>query len=205
MRRSRNRGYFRSVGSELKDHLLREKSLRIWRNSALGLFSRTGETEADFSTRCAKAAEEWADAESAKLRGRFEEKIDRVKDALATAERRVRELEVDTSQRRQQEVLAGAGKLLAVFLGGKAGSQTLSGFASRRSMTVRTKERLRTAAGKAEDKEAEIEALEDELAAELGRISSEAEERARGVEPLEVGLDKTDLSIREVAVVWIPR
>ena len=195
--------YYRSVALQLKDHLLREKSVRIWKNSTLGLFSRAGESEADFSMRCAKAAEEWADAESAKFRDRFGDKIDRVKNALNTAERRVRELEVDTSQRRQQEVLAGAGKLLAVFLGGKAGSQALSGFASRRSMTARTQERLRTAAGKAADKEAEIEALEDELASELERIASEAEERARGTEPLEVGLDKTDLSVREVAVVWI--
>jgi hypothetical protein len=198
-------GYYRTVASQLKEHLLRARSLRIAKNPRLGLFSRAGESDADFATRCVEAAQAWADAESSKLRDRHAQRIERVKDALATAERRVRELEADTSARRQQEVLAGAGKLLAVFLGGRAGGQTLSGFASRRSMTVRTQERLRTATEKASDKESEIEALEEELASELERIGAEAAERARGIEPVEVGLEKTDLSILELALVWIPR
>jgi hypothetical protein len=72
-------------------------------------------------------------------------------------------------------------------------------------MTVRTQERLRTAAEKASDKESEIEALEDELASELERIGTEAAERARGIEPVEIGLEKTDLTVRELAILWIPR
>jgi hypothetical protein len=72
-------------------------------------------------------------------------------------------------------------------------------------MTVRTGERLKSAAERAGSKEAEIEELEDQLADELTRIVGEADAKARKVERLPVGLEKSDISIREVALVWIPR
>ncbi len=101
-------GFFRAAQSGLRDHLHRERSVEVFRNSALKLYSRVGEGADEFRARCERAADEWADAEAAKLRDRYEGRIDRVRDALATAERRVRELEVDVSSRKQQEIVAGA-------------------------------------------------------------------------------------------------
>jgi multidrug resistance efflux pump len=168
------------------------------------LYSRVGESKADFQARCDRAPEEWADSQTAGLKGRFEAKIERVRDALATAERRVRELEADVGARKQQEVVAGAGGILSMFLAGKANTRSLSGFASRRSTTTRTQERLRSAAERVSDKEAAIDDLEDQLAEELSRIQGEADDRAEQIESLEVGLEKTDISVSEMALLWVP-
>ena len=197
--------FFRDAQAALKEHLYRERSLEVLKNPALKLYSRAGEAEADFCDRCERAAQDWADAETAKLRGRYESKIDRVKSALATAERRVRELEVDVGARKQQELLAGAGRLLSMFVAGKGNARSLSGFASRRSMTKRTQERLRTSAEKVADKEDEIDELEDQLAEDLARIESEADDLADTTEPIRIGLEKTDISVSEMALLWIPR
>ncbi|MFZ0492238.1 MAG: hypothetical protein WAM81_03450, partial [Acidimicrobiia bacterium] len=128
-----------------------------------------------------------------------------VKDQLASAERRVRELEVDTQSRRQQELVAGAGELLSVFLGGKRRSRSLSGVASRRSQTVRTQERLRSAQETYTDKTQELDDLEEDLARDVTEITSKWDEKAAKIETIEIGLEQTDVSINEVALVWIPK
>ena len=72
-------------------------------------------------------------------------------------------------------------------------------------MTRRAEERLRTATERQADQEAEIREIEDELADELNAIVDEWKERAEVVEPIEIGLEKNDVAVEEVALLWIPR
>ncbi len=196
--------YFKGAAQSLKDHLHRTQHVQVLRNTRLELYSRVGESREEFLRRCEEAAEDAADAEVAKLKERYEAKIKAVQKRLAAAERRVRELETDVAQRRQQEVVAGAGELLSVFLGGRRRSRSLSGAASRRSTTVRTQQRLRSAEDKLADETADLEALEDDLAADLQEITAKWEEVAADVEELEIGLEKTDIAVDEVALCWVP-
>ncbi len=119
--------YFKQAETDLKEWLYRSRKVEVLKNEQLKLYSRIGESADAFSTRCEEAAEDAADVEVAKLSDTYKVKIDRVKNQLATAERRTRELEVDTQSRKQQELVAGAGDLLSVFLGGKRRSRSLSG------------------------------------------------------------------------------
>jgi predicted ribosome quality control (RQC) complex YloA/Tae2 family protein len=123
---------------------------------------------------------------------------------MASAERRVRELEVDVDQRRQQELLSGAGEVLSMFLGGRRRTRSLSGFSSRRSQTRRTRERLTTALEKLEDYEEAIQELEEELAEELEEIWARWKETAEMVEEYEVGLERTDLQLTDLVLFWAP-
>jgi hypothetical protein len=113
-------------------------------------------------------------------------------------------LEVDTQSRRQQELVAGAGDLLSVFLGGKRRSRSLSGAASRRSQTVRTQERLRSAQETLGDKAADLEDLEDDLANDLMEIAERWNDAAREIQTIEIGLEKTDIAIDQLALMWVP-
>lgn len=196
--------FFRQVASDLKQWLLVHQKVQIFKNPALKLYSRVGEPRDRFVERCNEAAESAADTDVAKLKDRYETKIERVKDQLAAAERRVRELEVDTQSRRQQELMAGAGELLSVFLGGRRRSRSLSGVASRRSQTVRTQERLRTAQERYSDKAEDLQDLEDDLSRDLMEITDRWNEAAGQIETVEIGLEKTDIAVDEVALVWIP-
>lgn len=196
--------FFRQAAADLKDWLYRNRRVEVFKNEHLKLYSRVGETKEEFTARCDAGAEDAADAEVAKLRDRYEVKIDRVKDQLAAAERRVRELEVDTESRRQQEFLAGAGDLLSVFLGGRRRSRSLSGAASRRSQTARTQERLRSAREKLSGKEADLDDLEDDLAEDLMGITDRWNEAALDIATIEIGLEKTDIALDEMALVWVP-
>ena len=88
---------------------------------------------------------------------------------------------------------------------GRASATALSGAASRRSMTRRTEERLRTATDRQADQESELRDLEEELADELAEIVDRWDAAADQVETLDVGLEKNDIAIDRVALLWIPR
>jgi hypothetical protein len=196
--------YFKSASADLKDYLLRNRSVEVFKNADLKLYSRIGESRQDFAKRCAAAAEDQADAAIAKLKDRYETKIKRVKGQLIAAERRVRELETDVQGRRQGELLSGAGDLISVFLGGRRRSGGISRAARRRSETARTRERLQTAEQKMGDKYTELEIIEDDLTEDVLEITDKWDGVAESLETVEIGLEKTDISIDEVAVVWIP-
>jgi hypothetical protein len=196
--------YFTSVSTDLKNYLMRNRCVEIFKNPELKLYSRVGETTDEFSARCRAAAEDAADADIAKLKDRYEVKIKRVKDQLIATERRVRELETDVEGKRQSELLSGAGDLLSVFLGGRRRSGSLGRAARRRSSTSSTQERLRTAEQKMGDQHAELDAIEDDLTTDVLEITNKWDAIASEIETVEIGLEKTDITVDEVAVVWIP-
>ena len=203
--------YFRGAQSAIKDHLYRQQELTLWHNPHLKLYSRPGESEEAFRKRCVQAAEDAADAEMAKIRDRMEKKLDRVQASLRSAQQRAAELEVDLDSRKNQELMAGAGALIGALLGGRSSSSKIAsaarqmrGVSSRRSQTRRTAERVETAHDKIEDKVVEIERLEADLAEELGEIGDRWDDQAGEISTLEVGLEKNDIDVEEVALVWMP-
>ncbi len=198
------KAYFKEAEKALEERLFRDETLELLRNKTLKLYSRPGESKEEFEERCLAAAEDAADADAEKLRDRYERKVETAKKRLAQAERRIRELDVDVGQRRQQEVIAGAGQVLSMFLGGRRRVRGLSGMASRRSQTRRTQERLKSAQEKADEQQAVIEDLEDELTQELEEIWDEWKEKASEVETFEVPLERTDVRLDELMLFWAP-
>ena len=196
--------FFRELREDLEDYLYRTRSVEVFRCEPLGLWSRVGETREDFERRADAAAQDLADRDAAKLRDRYEKKAQTVRKRLERSEDRARELEVDVGQRRQQELIAGAGELLGMFLGGRRRTRSLSGMASRRSTTRRTQERLRTATERIEDAQQDLEELEAELAEDLEKIDAEWADKAAAIETVPIDLEKADISVAEVALFWVP-
>jgi hypothetical protein len=196
--------FFQAAEREIEGYLFRSRTLTLLRNQALKLYSRVGEREEAFRNRCLEAAEEGSDAEAGKVRDRFEARLRTARKRAADTERRVRELEVDTRQRRQEELVSGAGEVLSLFLGGRRRSRSLSGISSRRSRTLRTQERLRSAEEKLEDYEEDILDLEEELRREIREIWGRWEERAKEIDSFEVGLERTDVQLEDLILFWAP-
>ncbi len=198
------KAFFSSAQTDLKNWLYQQRSIEVYKNPELKIYSRVGEGEDEFRARCVEAAEAAADEEVAALKDKYERRIESVRDQLSTAERRVRELEVDVQSRRQTEILSGAGDLLSVFVGGRRRSRGLSAAASRRSQTRRTQERLSSAQEKMLDKETDLAELEDDLARDVEEIVSKWDHAATEIETVEIGLEKTDIRVDEMALLWIP-
>ncbi len=196
--------YFKRAGTAIKEHLYRERTIEIFRNPDLKLYSRVDESRDDFAERCDRAARNRADEAVAKQRDRFENRLKRLRSQVDAASRRLDELQVDVSGRRQDEVLDGIGSILGSILGGRRSTRAVSRAAKQRSQTRRTEQRLRTAEGKVEDKVAEFEDMEQQMLDEIADVSDDWENKAANIEPVEVGLEKVDITVDEVALIWIP-
>ncbi len=206
------KGYFSKAQTELKDHLYRNETLALFRNPELKLVSRVGETREQFGARCESAADDGADAEATKIRESLEKKLDRLRDAEAKLEDRVREIDHDSEARSRDAKLSGAldigASVLGGLLGGRSSTRGILGGVRRASSKGRTsanaKERLETAEKRLEEKQDDIEELENEITDSLYEIQDVWDEKAAAIEDMEVTLEKTDISIDEIALVWIP-
>ena len=200
--------FFRSVNSTLKDHVYRAEQVVLYRNPELKLFSRVDETEDEFRARCRRAAEDHADAEADELRASLARKEDRIRAAIAKAEDRVRELESDSSDRKRNEILSGAVDVIGGLLGGRKNSRSILGGIRRatgkRRMSSNAEQRLESAKNRLDEKVDELEDLAEELQDALEDGQDDWDEKAEMIESHEVGLEKSDIAVDDVVLVWIP-
>ena len=174
--------FFTSAARDLKEMLYRSRSMQIFANKELKIYSRVGESEDDFRARCRAAADDAADEAQAKLRKTYDNKMDRVEAALSKAEDRLRELELDARSQQTDSIMDVAGDLLGSFLGGKRRARNLaSKIGSSSSRRAKTQSRIRTAENRIGDALDDLDELEDELAAELN-----------------------DITVDDIVLAWIP-
>ncbi|HEY7564378.1 MAG TPA: DUF87 domain-containing protein [Acidimicrobiia bacterium] len=195
--------YWQGLSSGLRDYLLATRSIRVLKAPGLKLYSRVGEQESDFRARCIAAAEAEADRAIARLRDKYRLRLERVRDQVEAASRRVSDLTEEVAARQQGEVLGGVGDVIGVVFGGRS-RRTVSRAASRRSETRRVEARRDTAAGSLTDKQQDLLDLEADLAAEVEAIEAEWDQKAALIEEVHIPLEKTDVKVAELKLVWVP-
>jgi hypothetical protein len=195
--------FWKTLSSNLVGHLVSQRGLTIWRNPGLKLYGRAGELESEFRARCIAKANDETDKAIAALRDKYQLRIDRTRDQVAVARRRADDIAADVSSRKQQEIMSGAGDLLGALLGGRQRS-AVSKAASRRSQTKRAEVRLDTAEGSVDAKLAALADLEADLADDVLAITNEFDDKAAFIEQLEIPLEKVDVRVTEVRLVWVP-
>jgi hypothetical protein len=196
--------FWSGVESDLRDHLVAHRPLQIWVNRELKIYSRVDETEEQFRERCTAAAEEAADAELARLKERLQTKIDRVREQMATAQARFQEADAVAEAKSQERFLGTAGDLLGAFLGGRSGSTALSKAARRQTDTAKAAARADSEEGKFLAKQQELVELEAEVAAAIEEVVAKHQDSAAVIEQLDIGLEKTDVRVVDVRLLWIP-
>lgn len=207
------KAWFARIGTDLRDHLRREEQITVLRNPALQLWSRVDETRDDFLARCDAAAQHRADAETAELTEQLRRTERQLDDKLARAQQRVEQLQVDEDSRRRSEVLTGAGQLLSVLFGGRRSTRSVvtrlgravGGMTSRRGTTSRTAQRRDTAERQVERATDELAELEGRLAEELAAIDARWRLVAGQIEEATVGLERDDIDVTDVTLVWVRR
>jgi hypothetical protein len=200
--------FFTKATTAIRNHVYRSQTLDLFQNSELKAFSRIGESREEFAARCAELADAAVDAEVDKLRASLAKKVDRVQTAIATAEDRVREASESAQGRRGDEFVSAAGDLLGGLLGGKKSTRSILGglrrASSKRNQRNSAQERVATAENRLAEKLDELEALEAELADSLFEIQDAWEDKVDMIEEFAVALEKTDITVDDVVLVWIP-
>jgi DNA helicase HerA-like ATPase len=195
--------WFNGVESDIKEHLYRNRNVEVFRNRTLKAFSRIGEPRADFEARCLRLTDDAADKAVAALRKKYAARIDRARDQIDRAMERVEDARLDVETRKQEELMSGAGTVLSVLLGRKS-TRSMSTATSKRSMTRKAERRLETAQTKVSAEVEDLEDLESDLASDVADIAGEWADKASDIETMQIGLEKTDIRVESLQLVWIP-
>ena len=208
-----NKTYFKSAQSEITNHLYREEQVELFHNGSLNLYSRIGESQDEFQQRCTQEADHQADKDADKIRQMLSNKLDRINAAVQKSEDKIREIQFDAISRKQDQrtsqVMDIAGGVLGSLLGGRRSTRSIITSGLRRSqskgrMVAKAQERLKTAENRYEELVEDREALEDTLSEDLFEIQQEWADKASDITVMMVGLEKTDISIDDIMLVWIP-
>ena len=185
------KSYVKKVASDVKRYLDRNETLDLMRNRPLALVSRPGESVDEFTGRCAAAASDHKNAETAAIAKKFETKLRSVRrdyeEAVAAAN-----LATQAMEDRQKEDVFGFGFDL------------LTGRKPRRSRAgTRDRDRLRRAETKIEAKRNAYDDLNEDLEDAVEQIDDEWDTKATEIETVSIGLEADDIVVADVRVMWI--
>ncbi|MEZ5410942.1 MAG: helicase HerA-like domain-containing protein [Acidimicrobiales bacterium] len=196
------------VTADLRARLTADRQLVLHHNPELKLVSRPDETAEQFAARCQAAADEGADAEAAKVRDRLDAKRDAIQAALAKAQDRVAEIEAAQSARRESQMIDIGASVLGSLLGGRGRARQLASAARRmssgRGRAAGGEARLASARNRVAEKVDELDDLERDVQEALMDIDQEWSAKAAAVQELAVGLEKADVTVEDLMLVWLP-
>ena len=200
--------FFKRVERDLVDHLTRIRTIEIQVNSQLKLYSRPGEGADAFYQRCYQAADAKADAEIAKLKDKYQTKATSLQGQLQAAQDRAEVLEAERKGKRNDELLSTAGSILGSIFGGKRSRTSVLGklgsAAGKRGRSDAAKERVEAQENKIQQIHHQLEQLEAELTDDVTSIDAKWMGVAKEITPMTVPLERTDVKVTQLALVWIP-
>ena len=191
--------WWTNLGRALGDHLARSRTIDILANPELKLFSRVGETPEQFGARCSQVAGDRADAAIAALQKKYDAKLRTLRtrlDAAASASARA-------EARHQSE--HGAGAQVVNLLGGVfGGRRTRTAIVAEARRSSASADRVDAAQEKVSVAQDAMRDIEDELAAEVTELDAVWAAKALGIETLSIPLERTDVVVADLRLVWIP-
>ena len=184
------------------------KHLSLYKNKALRITSKIGESEGDFRARLVQIEREKRDLASEKLRAKYASKLKTLKNRLKRAQL-VIEKEQDQAQTRRTEAFVNIGTaVLSAVLGRKLLSRgtTYSTGRAIKSASRMQKEQMDVARAKETAKvvKENIIELEKELEKEIKELSAKIEADEFVLEPILIKPKSTNINVELFALLWLP-
>jgi hypothetical protein len=202
------KAWFSGAEKAIVDHLFRSRTTQVLRNADLKLASRVGESADEFAARCRAAADDGADNGQVALQKRFDTRIARARDQHQAALDKVAQAQAAESTRKTSVLVSGAGSLLSAVLGGRRSARTMArdvgAVLGGQGRSAEAARRVDSARNQAQRKQDTLATLEHDLATELAEIDATWTAKAAAIEAVDVGLEKSDIRVTALALVWVP-
>jgi len=202
------RGYS-ALATSLKNFLARSARLSAWRAPALGDVSRPDESERDFRLRIAHRGRERRDAEIEKLKTRHAAKLATLEDRIERAQQKVEREQAQAKDQSMQTYVSIGSAVIGALLGRKKLSSITIGKAATSMRSASRATRQQADVAHAEESLQSLEErrrlLEADIEQELEMIRLAWSPDAIAVEPIEIPARKTDTTVEQVVLAWVPR
>ena len=201
--------WWTAIERAVKADLYATQNMTVLHNTPLKLWSRPAETREAFEIRCRAVADEREDEEAEKLRAKLEVKADRLRAAIDRAQDKVDQLEADVSTRRSSELVNIGSSILGGFLGRP---EVRPGGRRRRPAGRRQARRDQPHEAALGDRPGGRRRGHGGAGGPRGRDGHRScststtswMEASNQIEPVEVGLEKTDIQVTNLTLVWVP-
>ncbi len=191
----------------LKNSLYREGTFTVPYCEALGQYAKAGETLGDFQARLKHSAREERDLQIEKLRKKYGSKIETLQERQRKAEQAVEREKAQSSGATLTAAVQFGTSVLGALFGRKLATATnvtrAAGSVRSATRAAEQKGDVTRAQETVEAIQADREALESELQAEIDRITEELPDDVKVTE-YDVKPRKSDTTIDAVSLLWLP-
>ena len=195
-------------GKDLATWIYRERTLDLWRSPSACAVSKPGESEADFRARLQQDVRERRDAAADALRQKYAPKLGALQERLRRARQTVAREKQEATQAGLQTAISVGATVLGALFGRKTISATTIGKAT---TAARGAGRTVKQAGDVGRAEESAGAVEQQIADLDAQLQSELDAQAAATDPVTEKLEnvnlrpkKTDITVRKVALLWLP-
>lgn len=192
----------------LVDHFFRNQKLELFKSPSTKEFSKPDESERDFRLRLQHAAREDRDALVEKLRQKYAPKQAGLDEKIRRAQQAVDREKEQATQSKIQTVLSFGSTVLGAILGRKTMSVTNINKATTAARgfgrAVKDSSDVARAKETVEALREQQVKLEEQFRAETAELESRIDPMTEKLETVAVKLKKTNITIRQVVLVWLP-
>jgi len=199
---------YKTWQKELKEFLYRKQNMTVYKCTELKKYSEPGEELGDFKVRMEQAVSEKRDEAKEKLTKKYASKFSTLRDRIRRAEDKV---EVQQEQYKQARV-SGMLSVGTTLMGALFGRKTLSVSNARRAGTSmrafgrsgKEKSDIDRAKDSLEDVMVKYEELEEQFEQDVDELTEKLSVDNMEFEELSIPPRKSDISIEEFGVCWLP-
>ena len=188
--------------------LFRTQILHLFKSNLLGQISRPSETEKDFRIRLQQAAREERDRQIERLRQKYSIRIGSLQDRIRRAEQTLeREKQQAQQQKVQTAISFGTTVLGALFGRKRLGTSTLGrATTAARGMgrSMKESQDIDRAEESVTVLKEQLADLEKQLKMEIQQLETRIDPQTETFQTVEMRPKKTNISVRNVALAWIP-
>jgi hypothetical protein len=199
---------YATLATALKGHLARTARLGLFAAPSIDAVSLPGETEGEFRVRVGQRVKEWRDRELDRLRDKHAAKLASLSDRILRARQKVEKEKAEAKSRSMQTYVSIGTAVLSALLGRKVASSATVGRAATSMRSASRAARQQADVAHAEESLTELEEklaeLEAKVAEELDEVRFQSDPERLVLEPIEVAPRKTDVSVEEVVLAWVP-
>ncbi|MCX6004996.1 MAG: ATP-binding protein [Chloroflexi bacterium] len=193
---------------ELAAWLYGSRKYELLKSPTYKQFSRPGESERDFRIRLAQSVREQRDDMMAKLRQKYQTKINSLEEQVRTAQQAVEREAEQQKQQQMQTVISVGATLLGAFMGRKAISTGTVGRATTAARSagriMKEKEDVDRAKDTVASHEQRLQELENEFKAETDQLAANSDPAIEELQQISIRPAKKDILVRFVGLAWLP-
>ncbi|HEY1122973.1 MAG TPA: DUF87 domain-containing protein [Haloferula sp.] len=196
-----NAANYKQVEKEFAEWLYRNARAEVFSCPSLKEYSQLGESEAEFRARLSQKAREARDAALEKVRDATNRKLDTLQGKLQTAEGSLARQKAES----QSAMMQAGASVLGGILGGLFGRKRSMGSAiSKGSSAYKQHQDVSTAEDKVEGVQQQISEIEQQLQAEIAKLSQAYDPAALTLETETLKPAKTNVKVDSVSLLWLP-